>query len=367
MTDFLDLVRKLSESPGVSGYEQAIIKIFREELDGCVDEIRVDSIGNVIATKKSASAESMKVMVEAHMDEPGLNVKYIEDDGFIRLDYVGLPLLQALPFERVDIHGRRGPVLGVVGAPGLHVYFMEMGGPKGPEKLPALRDLFVDIGANSRKEAEDMGIYIGAQVTFHRKVERLGTRLVTGKAFDNRALCAVAIEGIRRLKDVKHEATVYLVGAVQEEVANRGGRAAAFRVDPDMAMILEGTIPGDYPGVEFRDFPLRVGGGACIGVKDMAWDFSLGNLAHPKILELLTRTAKEENIRYQLENISGTCTDASTIMITGKGIPCGKISVPIRYTHTGSEVLSLEDLESATELLVGSLRRVDKTFNIDFV
>jgi len=134
-----------------------------------------------------------------------------------------------------------------------------------------------------------------------------------------------------------------------------------------MAIVLDVTIPGDYPSVEFRDFPLRVGGGACIGIKDMAWDFAMGNLAHPKIVELMTRTANEEKIPYQLENISGTCTDAAKIMVTSKGIPCGKISVATRYTHTGSEVLSLEDLESATRLLVGSLKRIDKGFNLSFL
>ena len=364
---FLDLIRRLSEASGVSGYEQHIIEIFKAELQAYVDEFEVDRLGNVIATKKGTDEKGLKVMVEAHTDEPGLNVKYIQDDGFIRMDYVGFPLLQALPFERVEILGKRGPVLGVVGAPGMHVYFMEMGGPKGPEKPPRLRDLFVDIGASSRKDVEDTGVYIGAPIAFHRKVERLAGNLITGKALDARALCAVAIEGIRRLKTQRHEPTVYLVGGVQEEVGNRGARAAAFRLDADMAIILEVTIPGDYPGVEFRDFPLRVGGGACIGVKDMTWDFALGNLAHPKIVELLTRTAEEEKIPYQLENISGTNTDAATIMITGRGIPCGKISVATRYTHTGSEVLSLDDLEYATRLLIGSLTRIDRRFNLNFL
>ena len=367
MTQFLDLLKKFSEAAGVSGYEQQIAAIFRDELVGYVDGIEIDPIGNVIGTKKGASENAIKVMVETHLDEPALNVKYIEDNGFVRLDYVGLPLLQALPFERVDVNGKHGPILGVVGAPGMHVYFMEMGGPKGPDKPPRLRDLFVDIGASSRKEAEDMGVYIGAPVTFHRQLERLGDSLVAGKALDDRALCAVTIEAIRRLKGSKHDATIYVVGAVQEEVGNRGGRTAAFRLEPDLAIILEVTIPGDYPGVEFRDFPLRVGGGACIGIKDMSWDFALGNLAHPRIIELMTKTAVEEGIPYQLENISGTCTDASTIMTTGKGIPCGKISVATRYTHTGSEVLSLEDLENATRLLVGCLKRIDQSFDLNHI
>ena len=367
MDDFLGLLKRLSEAPGISGYEQRIVEIFKAELEDYADEITVDTVGNVICTKRGAGTDGLEVMVDAHTDEPALNVKYIEDTGFVRLEYVSLPLLQALPFERVDIHGKRGSVLGVVGAPGFHVYFMEMGGPKGPEKPPRLRDLFVDVGAGSRKEAEDMGIYIGAPITFHRNVETLGGNLITGKALDNRALCAVGIEAFRRLKDFRHDATIHLVGTVQEEVALRGARIAAFRLNPDMAIVLDVTIPGDYPGVEFRDFPLKLGGGACIGIKDMAWDFGLGNLAHPKIIQLMTKAAEEEHIPYQLENITGTCTNAAKIMVTGKGIPCGKISVPTRYTHTGSEVLSLDDLESATKLLIASLTRVDENFSLDFL
>jgi putative aminopeptidase FrvX len=366
LSEFLDLVKRLSEVPGVSGYEQRVAELFKAELEDYVDEITVDPIGNVIATKRGAG-DGKRVMVDAHTDEAALNVKYIDDDGFIRVDYVGMPLLQALPFERVDVHGRLGPVLGVVGAPGFHVYFMEMGGPKGPEKPPRLRDLFVDIGASSRKEAEEMGVYIGAPVTLHRKVEMLGGRLITGKALDNRALCAVAIEAVRRLKNLKHDATIHCVGAVQEEVGLRGAGAAAFRLDPDLAIILDVAIPGDYPGVEFRDFPLRVGGGACIGVKDMAWDFAMGNVAHPRILQLMTKAAEQEHIPYQLENVSGTCTDSAKIVVTGKGIPCGKIAVATRYTHTGSEVLSLDDLESATRLLVASLTRIHGDFNLSFL
>jgi putative aminopeptidase FrvX len=367
LSEFQDLVKRLCEVPGVSGNEHRVVELLRNELRQCVDEITVDPIGNLIATKRGTNEQGKKVMVDVHTDEAALNVKYIEDNGFLRLEYVGLPLLQALPFERVDIHGRLGPVLGVVGAPGFHVYFMEMGGPKGPEKPPRLRDLFVDIGARSSKEAEEMGVYIGAPITFHRNVERLGRRLITGKALDNRALCAVAVEALRRLKKQKHDATIHLVGTVQEEVALRGAEAAAAGLGPDMAIILDVTIPGDYPGVEFRDFPLRVGGGACIGVKDMAWDFAMGNIAHPKILELMTKAAIEEHISYQLENISGTCTDSSKIMVSGKGIPCGKIAVATRYTHTGSEVLSLDDLESATRLLVATLVRIDANFSLSFL
>ena len=329
------------------------------------DEITVDTVGNVICTKRGARTDGLEVMVDAHTDEPALNVKYIEDTGFVRLEYVSLPLLQALPFERVDIHGKRGSVLSVVGAPGFHVYFMEMGGPKGPEKPERLRDLFVDVGAGSRKEAEDMGIYIGAPITFHRNVETLGGNLITGKALDNRALCAVGIEGFRRLKDFRRDATIHLVGTVQEEVALRGTRIAAFRLNPDMAIVLDVTIPGDYPGVEFRDFPLKLGGGECIGIKDMAWDFGLGNLAHPKIIQLMTKTRRTHTLStrehyrhmYQCGEHNGN----------RKGDSLRKDSVPTRYTHTGSEVLSLDDLESATKLLIASLTRVDENFSLDFL
>ena len=158
-----------------------------------------------------------------------------------------------------------------------------------------------------------------------------------------------------------------MVGTVQEEVGIRGAEAVASSLDPDMAIILDVTVPGDYPGAEIRDFPLRVGGGACIGVKDMSWDFAMGNIAHPKILQLMTKAANEEHIPYQLENISGTCTNSSKIMVSGKGIPCGKIAVATRYTHTGSEVLSLDDLENATKLLVATLTRIDANFNLSFL
>ena len=225
---FLALIEKLSEACSVPGYEQDVAKILSDELRPFVDELHVDPLGNVIGFSRGSGKDALKVMVETHTDEPALNVKYLEENGFVRPELVGLPLLQALPFERVDIHGRRGPVLGVVGAPGFHIYFLKMGGPKGPEKPPRLRDLFVDIGARSRKEAEEMGVYVGAPVTYHRKVERLGGNLMAGKALDDRALCALMIEAAKKVKEGGHEADIYFVGAVREEAANMGGGPAAL-------------------------------------------------------------------------------------------------------------------------------------------
>lgn len=363
MSDLVQLLSKLSSTPGVAGFEDPVIEVVREELRPYVDSIEVDNMGNVIGTKNGTSKSAPRIILDAHIDQPAMTVKYIEPSGFVRLERQGYPHLAALPSQRVIVHTRRGPVKGVVGVKGIHFYFSEAA-TSPPPAIPNLRDLYLDLGCESREVVQALGVRVGDPITYDSKLDLLGPgKLVTGQALDNRALVAVMIETMKRLTKVKHEATIFAVGSTMEEVALRGARGVVHRLKPDMFIALDITVCADTPDVEFRDFPTRVGKGPVITIADIIWTISiLGMTAHPAIREHLIATAIQEKIPYQLEAITGAITNASIAHETG--VPAGAIKVATRYSHTSSEVLSLEDLENCARLAAASLQGIGSDFSL---
>jgi len=366
MTEFLSLLTKLVEAPGVPGFEDPVIEIILEEIRPFVDSVEVDRLGNIVATKRGSSAGAPRIMLDAHIDEPGMVVKYVEPSGFIRVEKQGFPHSLALPSQRVVIHTKRGPVKGVFGVKGIHYLFSEAGISTPPAALPPLRDMYIDVGCDSAAEVASLGVAVGDPITLDSKLDLLGSgKLVVGKAFDNRALVAVLVETMRRLSKTEHGPTVYALASTMEELGLRGARGAANRIKPDLFIALDITVPGDTPDSETRDFPTRVGRGPVITIADMIWTLGpLGMTAHPAILEHLIRTAKEERIPYQVEAIVGAVTNASMMHEVGEGIPSAAVKVATRYSHTGSEVVSLEDLENTTRLLEAAIRSIGPTFSL---
>ena len=340
-----DLLKKLSNAPGISGFEDEVRDLMIKELENYADEITVDNLGNLIALKKG-KPDGKKIMLAAHMDEIGLMVRYIDEKGFIKFSKIGGINDQMLLNQAVDIHSANGNVAGVIGSKPPHKI-------KQSEKKKILEydNMFIDIGATSREEAEKL-VGVGDPIIIRQEFEELRNGLVKGKALDNRVGCAVLIQV---LKQAETDATIYAVGTVQEEVGLKGAKTSAFSINPDMALALDVTISGDHPGIKEEEAPSQAGKGPAIILTD---DSGRGLITHPQVKELLISAAEEEEIPYQLEVSDGGTTDATAIHLTRQGIPTGVISPPSRYIHTPVSVVNIEDVENAVKLILAVLKRV---------
>jgi len=313
-----------------------------------VDEVRVDKLQNIIAVKKGKKS-SPKVMLAAHMDEVGLMVKTISKEGFLRFTKMGGIDDRILLAQKVIIHTRKGPLHGIIGSKPPHIQKEEE-----RKKIVAYDELFIDIGAKSRENANAMGVKIGDPVAFDVKYAKIGKNVVIGKAFDDRVGCAIMIETLKQLG--KTNCTICAVGTVQEEVGLRGAATAAFGVDPDVGIALDATVAGDVPGVREFDTNVKMGKGPTLTVTDS------GLITHPKVLRLLLDVAEENKIAYQLETGLPGSTDAARISLTRQGVPSGTVSVATRYIHSPVGMLNLKDAENSAKLTAAAIQKIQKHF-----
>ena len=224
-----------------------------------------------------------------------------------------------------------------------------------------IKDMFIDIGARSSAEVDQMGVEIGSPITIDMELKSMGNDFVTGKALDNRAGVVTLIAALSRLKREKVRATIQAVGTVQEEVGLKGARTSAFGLEPDVALATDVTIPGDHPGVTQNDAHVVMGKGPVIAVLDAG---GRGIIAPRPVLRWLRETAEKGSIPYQLGVGNGGTTDATAINITKSGIPCSVISVPVRYVHSPVEMLSLRDLDQAAELIAAAILTAHEYFYV---
>jgi putative aminopeptidase FrvX len=340
--DRMELLKRLSETPGIPGREEAMRVIVREALTSYVDEISVDRLGNVIARKKGTGP---KVVVAAHMDEIGFLVSHVDEEtGFLHIDPVGGFDPRTLIAHRVAVHARGAAKYGLIGTKPVHLLTEEE-----RKKVPEMKDLFVDIGL-SGKEAKEQ-VRVGDPVTLVQTFANVGN-LVTGKALDDRVGVYVGIEAVKRIKN--HKADVYFIATVQEEVGARGAETSAFAIAPDIGVALDVTIACDMPGVSAHEQITRLGKGVAIKVKD---SFSI---SHPGLVQFLVNLAEERKIPYQLEILPRGGTDAGKIQPTREGVAVVTISIPTRYVHTVVETAHTEDIEAAINLLVAFLETCHK-------
>jgi endoglucanase len=324
-----ELLRKLTDTFGPSGYEDAVRELIRKEIKGFADEVRVDALGNLIARKGVARKGGKKIMIAAHMDEIGLMVTHVDEKGFVRFTGIGGIYPRNLPGGRVRfVNGR----MGVIG----------LEPTDKASDVPALDKMFIDAGASGKK---DCPVKTGDVAAFERPFLDLGARVVA-KSIDDRVGCAVAIEALRGLKSTPHE--VYFVFTTQEEVGTRGAQTSAYGIDPDLGFSIDITGWGDTPGQ--KDFDVALGGGPAIKIRDG------GMLSDPRIVDWMIRAAEKAKIPYQREVLLGGTTDARAMQLVRAGIPVGCVSIPCRYVHTPSEMVDLDDVENAVKLIVALLR-----------
>lgn len=320
----VELIQQLAEAFGPSGHESAVRELIHSQVASVADEVYVDALGNLIARKVGSSPHAGRLLVAAHMDEIGLMVTHIDDDGFLRFDRLGGVHPYTLLGQRVRF------ATGLVGSIGC-------------ERLDDPKDvridrLFIDIGARSREEATSQ-VRIGDAACYDRSVTQSGNRLI-GKALDDRAGCAVLIEALRRITQPAMD--VYAVFSVQEEVGARGAKAAAYAIEPTVAVAVDVTPTGDTPKGE--QLPVKLGDGAAIKVKDSSM------MAHPRVKAHLTSLAETAAIPHQFEVLPYGGTDAGPIHVSRAGVPSGVISIPTRFLHSPAEMVDLGDLEACVAL-----------------
>lgn len=341
-------LEKLSNACGVSGREDEVKGLMKKFLKPYVDEIREDKLGNVIGIRKGKK-NAPKVMLAAHMDEIGLLVKTVSKEGFLQFAKIGGIDDRILLAQKVIVYTEKGPLHGIIGSKPPHIQKEEE-----RKKVITYDQLFIDIGAKSQEETKKMGVKIGDPISFDVRFSKVGKDTVVGKAFDNRIGCTVMIEVMKRLN--KNKCTVYAVGTVQEEVGLRGAATAAFGINPDVGIAIDVTVAGDMPGVRETEAPIKIRKGPSITVADR------GLITHPKVLRLLVDVAEENKIPYQLEAGLPGSTDAARILLTREGVPSGVISIPTRYIHSPTALLSIKDAENSVKLTVAAIQKVPKYF-----
>lgn len=321
-----DVIKKLVEAWGPSGFEHHVRALIREEVASYADSIEVDPLGNLICRVGSGGK---KIMVAAHMDEIGVMPLFAEPkSGYLRFTNIGGVIQTTLLGNRVKFED------GTIGVIGAHDYL-----GAGRTSAPDLDSFFIDVSdGNGHGRVEP-----GSPAIFWREMEERGTRLIA-KSMDDRIGCVVAIEAMRRLKKQTAN-TVYFVFTVQEEVGVRGARPAAYGIDPDIGISLDVTSTGDM--IKNQKMAVRLGDGAAIKLSDS------GHVVPPAIRDWMVNRAKAEGIPYQLELLTLGSTDASGIQLARSGVPSGCISIPCRYVHTASETVDVGDVEACVALLVG--------------
>jgi len=325
------LLQTLTETFGPSGYEDEVRKTVRSEVEPLADEVRVDTLGNLIVRKRptKAAQASKRIMIAAHMDEIGVIVSHVDENGFVRFSPIGGVFRRYVLGGRVRfLNGTRG----IIGFDRLDNI----------NELPTLDKVYIDVGATSPK---DCPVKIGDVAAFDRQYGDLGNRLVA-KSMDNRVGVLVAIETLRLLKSTSFD--LYFVFTTQEEVGVRGATTSAYGVDPDLGIALDVVPSGDTPNS--HRMQMALGKGPCIKIQDS------GMIADPRVVQWMIRTSEKNKIPYQREVLLGGGTDARAIQLTRAGVPAGCISVPVRYVHSPSEMVDYSDVQNAVRLLSALLR-----------
>ena len=352
-TATLGFLKKLLDTPGPSGFEQAPSRVWRSEVEGFADDVQVDVHGNSVAALNPKGKP--RLMLAGHIDEIGLQVTHIDDDGFLYFSGIGGWDSQVLVGQRVLLLGLHGPVQGVIGKKAIHQIKKE-----DLDKVTKVTDLWIDIGAANKAEAAGR-VRVGDPGVLDTQVVEYPNGRIVSRSIDNRIGAYVVAEAVRRLaKDRPKHAAVFAVATTREEIAWSGGgaRTSAAGLDPQVALVVDVTHATDHPGGDKKQSgDHRLGGGVVL---------SRGSSVSSVVFDLLVECAAREEIAYTIQAAPlDTGTDADAIYNTLRGIPTGLVSVPNRYMHSPNEMVALADLDRAAALLAAFARRLEPS--TDFV
>ncbi len=343
------LLSKICKVPGAPGYEQRVRELIIKELDGYVDEIELDPMGNVIAIKRGE--DDTRVMLASHMDEISFIVSHIDDDGFLRIHPLGGFDPKTLTAQRVIVHGKKD-VIGVMGSKPIHIMK-----PEERKKMPAVTDFFIDTGL-SKKEVDKM-ISPGDVVTRERELIEMGN-CVNSKSLDNRVSVYIQIEVMKLLSDKKVPYDIYATFTVQEEIGLRGAIASASGINPDFAIAMDVTLACDVPDTLPQNYITRLGKGTAIKILDGM------TVCDYRMINFMKEQANKKKIPYQMEILPAGGTDTAGLQRhSNGGSIAGALSIPLRYMHSHIEMVNKSDIQATIDLLKACLLNIDK-YNWDF-
>ena len=344
-----EFLQRLIDSPSPSGYEQAVRKVWHETVAEFADEVRGDVHGNVIASRNPSG--SPRLMFAGHCDELGLQINYISDQGFLYFNTIGGHDPSLISGRRVIVHTQDGPVRGVTGRRAVH---LTPRGERGKEQK--VEDIWIDIGVSDKAEAESL-VRVGDAVTYELGMEPLRNGLAVSRAFDNKIGAWVVAEALRRIDAESCSAEVVSVATVQEELGLRGATTSTFGIDPLVGVAVDVTHATDHPDVKkVTAGDVSLDGGPVI---------TRGANVNPVVERLLMETAEALGMKVQIEaEPRGTGTDANAMQLSRAGVATGLVSVPLRYMHTPSEIISLDVADQVADLLAAFAQRL--TPEMDF-
>lgn len=353
MNDSVKLLKSLTDVDGIAGHEMAVKELMNDYLTPVSDEIIEDNLGGIFG-KKSATNGDKTLMVAGHLDEVGFIVTKIDNNGFLKFTPIGGWWNQVMLSQKVTITTDEGKkIRGIIGSKPPHVL-----SPEERKKTIDMKEMFIDIGVKSKKEAEQFGIEIGNMVTPYSEFETLANqKYLTAKAFDNRYGCALAIDVLQNLKNEAIDINLVAGANVQEEVGLRGAKVAANKIKPDLAIAVDVAIAYDTPGMSGQVSDTAIGNGPVVIIMDAS------NIGHVGFTKHIKDVAKKHNITVQLDTTAGGGTDAGSIHVANEGTPTVSIGVALRYMHSNVSVLHTDDYKNSVALVT----EIVKSLNNDVV
>jgi putative aminopeptidase FrvX len=345
--DTMDLFKTLTELPGAPGNEHAVRQFMKEQLAEYSDEVVQDRLGGVFGVRRGKSEDPV-VMVAGHMDEVGFMVTAITDNGMLRFQTLGGWWSQVLLAQRVQIITDNGPVIGVIGSIPPHLL-----GEEQRRKPMDIKNMLIDIGADNKEDALEIGIKPGQQIVpICPFTPMANEKKILAKAWDNRYGCGLSIELLKELQGTELSSTLYSGATVQEEVGLRGAQTAANMINPDVFFALDASPANDMSG-DKNEFG-QLGKGALLRILDRSM------VTHKGIREFILDTAESNDIPYQYF-VSQGGTDAGRVHISNEGVPSAVVGICSRYIHTHASMIHVDDYAAAKELIVKLVKQCDRS------
>jgi len=345
--DLLNMLKEITEAPGVSGYEKGIREVLKRYLSQ-IATLEEDRLGSLIF-KKEGSNQRPKIMLAAHMDEIGFMVKSITSNGYIKFIPLGGWWDQVLLSQRADTKTQKAPIIGVIGSKPPHILSEEE-----RKKVVEKKEMYIDIGASSEEEALKWGVRPGDPITPYSEFQVMhNPDLLLAKAWDDRVGCALLVEIIKELINENHPNTIYGVATVQEEVGLRGATTSSFVVNPDVAIILESDIATDMPGIN-EEKKIYLGKGPSLIIYDATM------IPNSNLRRMFIDIAEKLNIPIQYSALERGGTDGGRIHIHAKGVPSVVIGVPARYIHSHTSIINIQDFLNAKKLIIEVIKNLNE-------